>query len=123
MCLPEERMRVAGAFPTKASSTYTSAPSGVELTRILPFSSATAGGGAGAGAVTGGGSGILFAIVVVAAARMAELCAAQSRLIASHASCTEPPSDKVDLLTIESPLTLAKTATLFLCRRAPFPPS
>src|SRR5580704_13975597 len=103
MCLPEESCRVAGAFPTKASSTYTSAPSGVELTRILPFSSAKAGGGAGAGAATGGGSAILLATAVVAAVRMAELCAAQSRSIASHASCTEPPSDKVDLLTTESP--------------------
>src|SRR5258708_31638765 len=38
VCLPEGSLRVAGALPTRSSSTYTSAPSGTEVTTILPFS-------------------------------------------------------------------------------------
>ena len=38
VCLPAGSLRVAGALPTKPSSTYTSAPSGTELRMILPSS-------------------------------------------------------------------------------------
>src|SRR5579884_898408 len=56
------------------------------------------------------------------AALSSAACSLQCFVMASQALCTEPPTDKVDLLKIESPLLLTKTAILSLWDSRPWPP-
>jgi hypothetical protein len=57
------------------------------------------------------------------AVRSSDECSAQCFRIESQASWTDPPTDSVDLLKIESPDVCTKTATLSLWVNSPLPPS
>lgn len=104
-----------GVLPTKLPSTSISAPGGAES--ICSLAVEVVAVGETAAGITAGtdfsGAGTL-------AARIDAPCSDQSLVMASHASCTEPPSESVDLLTMESPLTRLNTATLVLMPQKTF---
>src|SRR5467141_744469 len=107
-------MNAAARAGLQLPSTSMSAPGGVES--ICSFAVEVFAG-------TRTAAGTNFSCAAEASARMDAPCSDQSRLMASHASRTEPPSESEDLLTIESPLTRLNTATLFLWDRKLLPPS
>src|SRR5579859_5731113 len=112
----------------KAPSISISAPSGTELiAKCAPTEPGDAGVGLPAGVVAAAGCSLAPVAGSADTGEVAEaavgLCSAQWRAMPRHASSTDPPSERVDLLTMESPLWASNTATLFLWRRAPLPPS
>jgi hypothetical protein len=145
VCGPGVIFSMAGAWPRSAESMKISAPSGSEVIEAVaalsPSAVTPAGGGSifGAGALAAIGIGVdggtrSFATAGCAgrpdggavpsreAAVGFPACTVQSWTIASQASCTEFPSERVDRLVSASPSWL-NTAILFRRRRAPFPPS
>src|SRR5712692_952443 len=117
LCSPAGSSMTEGVLPAKLPSTSISAPVGSDATDNLAIEALA---GSAAAAVTGFSCG---AEVAADAALIAVPCLLQSLAMASQASWTEPPRESVDLLTMESPLTRLNTATLFLWRRKPLPPS
>src|SRR5689334_21795279 len=105
---------VDGVFPTNAPSTSISAPAGSDVIWTFVFAPS---------AVFSAALTIPDAAGAVAAAAARALpFASHSAITALHASSTDPPSDRVDLLRIESP-SLLKTAILLSFRAHPLPPS
>src|SRR6267154_817531 len=119
-CSPEATLIVEGVLPKKPPSTSMSAPAGVDATDILVTLDSATWTTCGE-AVTAGLS--LAAASAASAARIDAEFFVQSARMASHAACTDPPSDSVDLLMIESPVARVNTATLLRCKPKPLPPS